>query len=391
MRAMLLLGWAHHLLPLALTTAPLPQCAPFTVIAGGIADNATSIFHGQRKATDAMDCCSQCKAVALCKAWTFHPDGPDGQGHTCWMMPHVAAHRAPRDGIVSGVPPAPPPTPPAPPPTPAPPDAMNILMIAVDDMRDEPGGFGGDAHTPVMDRLAKESALMRLNYVQQSVCGPTRASILTSRSPITTRSVTHGQKCVGSPGSPSCYWREVAGNYTTLPQHFKMHGWHAVSFGKVFDQRTAGGTSCDYPYSWSELPQLCSTAGTDLEKRAWNGASHAVFDPVLDKMEGNMTDQVTLNAAVAWLQQRNRSAATAATAAAANGATTAAVPPFFLAVGYRECGACLTHHCSGHRGSLPFACLYCIYICVTQRLLRLRRPSASAVDRHPGSSGCQPV
>ena len=149
---------------------------------------------------------------------------------------------------------------------------------------------------------------------------------MTSRSPLTTRSVTHGQKCVGSPGSPSCYWREVAGNYTTLPQHFKAHGWHAVSFGKVFDQRTAGGTSCDFPYSWSEPPQLCSTAGTTLERQAYNGASHAVFDPVLDKAEGNMTDQVTLDATVAWLQQRNRSAATAA----------AAVPPFFLAVGFHR-------------------------------------------------------
>eukprot|EP01044_Picomonas_judraskeda_P032418 COSAG03_NODE_12524_length_543_cov_0.921171_1_plen_59_part_01 len=59
------MGWVHHLLPLA--AAP-PQCAPFTVIEGGIADNATSIFHGRRTATDMMDCCNQCKAVALCKA-----------------------------------------------------------------------------------------------------------------------------------------------------------------------------------------------------------------------------------------------------------------------------------------------------------------------------------
>jgi hypothetical protein len=318
----------------------LPQCAPFTIIEGGIAENASSIFHGRRTATDAADCCAQCKGVAGCTAWTFHPSGPAAQHHTCWMMAAAGPRRKPGGGIISGVPPLPPPPPPAPPPVPAPPHARSVLMIAVDDLRDEPGGFGGDAHTPVMDRLARDSAVMRLNYVQQSVCGPTRASILTSRSPITTRSVTHGQKCVGSPGSPSCYWREVAGNYTTLPQYFKMHSWHTVSFGKVFDQRTAGGISCDYPYSWSEMPKYCSTAGTTLDRSAWNGASHAVFDPIANKSEGQMTDQVTLDAAIAWLQQRNRSMMLAA-AVAAGAAAAVPVVPFFLAVGFRECATAL--------------------------------------------------
>jgi iduronate 2-sulfatase len=117
-------------------------------------------------------------------------------------------------------------------------------------------------------------------------------------------------KCAGSPGSPSCYWREVAGNFTTLPQHFMARGWHAVSFGKVFDQRTAGGETCDWPLSWSEPPVACSTAGTTLERAAWGGATHAVFDPVQQRALGNMTDQVTLDAAVAWLARRSASAST---------------------------------------------------------------------------------
>eukprot|EP01052_Picozoa_sp_SAG31_P009089 SAG31_NODE_470_length_15239_cov_19.376288_8_plen_219_part_00 len=128
-------------------------------------------------------------------------------------------------------------------------------------------------------------------------------------------------RCVGSSGSPSCYWREVAGNYTTLPQHFKGHGWHTVSFGKVFDQRTAGGTKCDFPYSWSETPTYCSTAGTTLSRVAWNGASHAVFDPIRQSAEGNMTDQLIADAASAWLQQRS---------------TVAHAPPFFMAVGFHR-------------------------------------------------------
>lgn len=50
----------------------------------------------------------------------------------------------------------------------------SVLMFVVDDMRDEPGGFGGDAATPNLDKLAKRSAVFKRNYVQQAVCGPTR-------------------------------------------------------------------------------------------------------------------------------------------------------------------------------------------------------------------------
>eukprot|EP01052_Picozoa_sp_SAG31_P009088 SAG31_NODE_470_length_15239_cov_19.376288_7_plen_196_part_00 len=152
----------------------LPQCAPFTIIDQGIADNASSIFHGRRSASSALDCCSQCKQTQGCGAWTFHGDGPPGQHHTCWMMKAPGPARPHASGTISGVPP---PAPPAPAP-PAPAGARSVLMIAVDDLRDEPGGFGGDAHTPVLDELAAKSAVMRLNYVQQAVCGPTRASIL---------------------------------------------------------------------------------------------------------------------------------------------------------------------------------------------------------------------
>eukprot|EP01043_Picozoa_sp_COSAG02_P014433 COSAG02_NODE_595_length_19813_cov_12.215380_11_plen_357_part_00 len=148
----------------------------------------------------------------------------------------------------------------------------------------------------------KRLALL-LYLLLAQVCGPTRASILTSRSPITTRTVTHGMKCQGSPDSPSCYWRDVAGNFTTLPQcvasqstetpllhmgqrshntqvgslrYFKQHGYDAVSFGKVFDQRTSGGLRCDYPHSWSEYPFACSTGGSTLPNSVWHGASQCV-------------------------------------------------------------------------------------------------------------------
>ena len=50
-------------------------------------------------------------------------------------------------------------------------------------------------------------------YAQQSVCGPSRTSFLTSRRPDTTRLYDFGS-----------YWRRHAGNFTTLPQFFREKG-----------------------------------------------------------------------------------------------------------------------------------------------------------------------
>jgi hypothetical protein len=140
--------------------SPLPSCPGFTIVTHGIADNRTAI--AQIQAVDAGDCCSQCTAKApLCTAWTYHgEEGP--QQHTCWLMPEPASPHRPNPGVVSGV------KEPAPAP-PAPPGVLNVLMVAVDDLRDEPRGFGGDAHTPVLDRLVDQSAVMTRNYVQQAV------------------------------------------------------------------------------------------------------------------------------------------------------------------------------------------------------------------------------
>ena len=60
-------------------------------------------------------------------------------------------------------------------------------------------------------------------FLQQAVCGPSRISFLTSRRPDTTRLYDFYS-----------YWREAAGNFTTLPQHFKENGYYAASVGKVF-------------------------------------------------------------------------------------------------------------------------------------------------------------
>ena len=70
--------------------------------------------------------------------------------------------------------------------------------------------------------------------------------------------MTHGGRCAtitnGTSRGPSCYWRDVAGNFSTIPQLFKEAGWYTASFGKVFDPRTSN--NCDGNYSWSEPPTM---------------------------------------------------------------------------------------------------------------------------------------
>ena len=101
--------------------------------------------------------------------------------------------------------------------------AKNVLLLISDDMRPDLGVYGAkQMKTPNLDELASRSVVMRRAYVQQAVCSPSRTSMLTGRRPDTTRvhDLIH-------------YWRQVAGNFTTLPQYFKQNGYKTAGIGKV--------------------------------------------------------------------------------------------------------------------------------------------------------------
>ena len=65
---------------------------------------------------------------------------------------------------------------------------LNVLFFASDDMRPEIGAYEGPdfpssvhpkMYTPNLDKLASKSLLLKRAYVQQAVCSPSRASLLT--------------------------------------------------------------------------------------------------------------------------------------------------------------------------------------------------------------------
>eukprot|EP00754_Rhynchopus_humris_P025732 Rhum_TRINITY_DN14963_c0_g1::Rhum_TRINITY_DN14963_c0_g1_i1::g.129002::m.129002/K01136/IDS; iduronate 2-sulfatase len=124
----------------------------------------------------------------------------------------------------------------------------NVLLIGVDDLRPELNCYGEDPipgthsppmHSPNFDKLAARSLVLHKNYVQFAVCAPSRASLLTGRRPDRTRTY-----------DLVTYWRNAGGNYTTIPEYFKLHGYYSVGMGKVFHPGNCSGDD-DRKYSWT--------------------------------------------------------------------------------------------------------------------------------------------
>ena len=112
---------------------------------------------------------------------------------------------------------------------------MNVLFIAVDDLRPELGCYGvKDMHTPNIDALAASGTLFDRAYCQQAVCSPTRTSLLTGRSPDTTRVY-----------DLQTHFRKTIPNVVTLPEYFKQNGYHTQGLSKIYH------SGLDDPQSWS--------------------------------------------------------------------------------------------------------------------------------------------
>ena len=102
-------------------------------------------------------------------------------------------------------------------------EKYNVLFITVDDLRPLLGCYGHpEMHTPNIDRLAQRGTLFNRAYCQFPVCNPSRASILTGLRP-----ETNGVQ------ANRIDFRETVPDAVTLPQHFKTHGYHTRSVGKV--------------------------------------------------------------------------------------------------------------------------------------------------------------
>ncbi len=101
---------------------------------------------------------------------------------------------------------------------------LNVLFIAVDDMRAQLGCYGNKlVKSPHIDKLAARGTLFTRAYCQQAVCNPSRASLLTGLRPST----------LGIWDLPT-HFRQHFPDIVTLPQWFRQHGYYTQNIGKIF-------------------------------------------------------------------------------------------------------------------------------------------------------------
>ena len=115
---------------------------------------------------------------------------------------------------------------------------LNVLFIAVDDLRPQLNCYGHKQMiSPNIDKLAAGGTLFMRSYCQVAVCGASRASLLSGIRPNRHRFLTY-------------YTRvdEDAPGVLTMPEYFKENGYHTISNGKIYHHID------DDRDGWSEEP-----------------------------------------------------------------------------------------------------------------------------------------
>ena len=125
-------------------------------------------------------------------------------------------------------------------------ERMNVLFIAVDDLRPELRCYGQQhIMSPNIDKLAQRGVRFDRAYCQQAVCNPSRVSLLTGLRPDSTRVWDLRTRL-----------RTTIPDVITLPQHFKNHGYTTVGMGKIFHNNMPDEQSWTVP----KQPQPAPTA-----------------------------------------------------------------------------------------------------------------------------------
>ena len=120
----------------------------------------------------------------------------------------------------------------------------NILFIMADDLNTALSGYGHpQCKTPNLDRLAERGTSFTRAYCQYPLCGPSRASIMSGRYPLSNGVINNGDV--------------LDANIPTLPQLFRESGYWSGRVSKIYHMGVPGNiytgdNGTDHPASWDE-------------------------------------------------------------------------------------------------------------------------------------------
>lgn len=108
-------------------------------------------------------------------------------------------------------------------------EPKNILFIAVDDLKPLINGFGSKQMvTPNFDRLAAMGVSFHNAHVQQAVCGPSRASIMTGMYPDRTQV-----------WDLHTDFRKSAPDLISMPEYLATQGYVTTGIGKIYHKNSS--------------------------------------------------------------------------------------------------------------------------------------------------------
>lgn len=194
---------------------------------------------------------------------------------------------------------------------------LNVLFIAVDDLRPELGCYGNPRiKSPNIDRLAARGLTFNRAYCQQALCSPSRTSLLTGRRPDTTKVY-----------NLETNFRDEFPDWVTLPQLFKQNGYVSLGLSKIYHGALDDARSWSQPHwvpggpPYGEAGQKVLQARIKERKAAGQKArwrQDGIKGPPWEAPEcadNELPDGRTTDKAVALLRENQ-------------------AQPFFLAVGY---------------------------------------------------------
>jgi len=174
---------------------------------------------------------------------------------------------------------------------------LNVLFLAVDDLRPELACYGNkQIDTPNFDRLAKWGVRFDRAYCQYPLCDPSRSSLLTGRHPNTTGVMDN-----------RTFFRTAHPDFVSLPQHFQSQGYTTARVGKIFH----GGIDDTEYWNIGGEPRV--------DQKTWPGQNPMNSDRIV-KLEGDGEshgDYKSATRAIALLEELKDK-------------------PFFLAVGFSK-------------------------------------------------------